>query len=101
MTPVVVAENRPRPQRGGEAGEFAGPNVGRNALGDKPVVSDVIAEQHDEVGRKSIRIVDDAANMLDRHVWAAGMDIGDRGHPEAPSRRGEVVTSRSGSIAAA
>jgi hypothetical protein len=38
----------------------------------------VIAEQHDEVGPQRIGGVDDPADMLDQHVGAAGMEIGDR-----------------------
>ncbi len=78
----MIAEDRPHAERGGEAREFAGPDFGGNLLGDEPMMGNVIAEQDHEVGSQRIGRVDHAADVLDRHVGAAGMDIGDRRHRE-------------------
>lgn len=40
-------------------------------LGDEPMMGDVIAERHHEVGRKRVGRVDHAADVLDQHVGAA------------------------------
>ena len=48
-------------------------------------------------GRERIGLVDDAVDVLDRHVGTAGMEVGDRRERDAaagPARRREPVGGR-------
>ena len=95
VPPIVIAEDRPGSERGLKPRQFGRPQrIGNRLELEMPVPSLEIAKQHDEVGLQSLRRVDDALNVRQRHVGTAGMQVGDH-------RDGKFAAARASAAASA
>ena len=87
VPPIVIAEDRPGAERRTETREFGRPERVRHALGREPVPGDEIAEQDNEIGLQPIGGVDHVANVRERHVGPAGVEVRDHRNRELAARR--------------
>ena len=86
VPPIVIAEDRPDAERRAKPRQLGRPQRIVDRLDLELVPRLEIAEQHDEVGLQRVRGVDNVRDVRQRHVRAAGMQVGDHRDGELPSR---------------
>ncbi len=64
--PIVVAEDRPRPERRGKPRHLGRPDRIRHVLGDEAVLGDKVAEQNDQIRSQRIGRVDHLTDVRER-----------------------------------
>ena len=87
VPPIVIAEDRPGAERRFEPRQFGRPDPHRRPARLELVPGLEIAEQHDEVGAQRVGRIDDVADVRQRHIGTAGMQVGDH-------RDGELAAGR-------
>jgi hypothetical protein len=78
VPPIMVAQYRPGSERRGKPRKFGCPRRVGNSCREA-VCRGVIAQQNDDVGFQGVGGVDDTADMQQRHVRSAGVNVGDDG----------------------
>jgi hypothetical protein len=87
VPPIVIAEDRPDAERRAKPAELTRPQriVDRHEV--ELVKRLEIAEQHDSVAVQRVRGVDNVRDVRQRHVRAAGIQVGDHRDGELLPRR--------------